>query len=86
MIITEALEENILKPLGTTRANSWLCDLLPESRLNPNQRNAIENYYNPLINEYNLNHVTIPSVPSIFCNERRCDEITRKSGNQKQKK
>ena len=33
-----ALDKLFLEPLGLSRANSWLCDLLPESRVNPAQR------------------------------------------------
>ena len=32
-----ALNDLFLKPLGHSREQAWLCDLLPESRVNPNQ-------------------------------------------------
>lgn len=38
---SKVLNDNILKPLGVTRENTWLCDMLPESRLNPNELNVI---------------------------------------------
>lgn len=31
------LDKYILKPLGITRDDTWLCDMLPECRLNVNQ-------------------------------------------------
>ena len=56
-----ALDKLFLKPLGLTRENVWLCDLLPYSRLNENQRKAIEeNYTKELISKYNLTPATIP--------------------------
>ena len=55
-----ALDELILEPLGFTRAEAWLCDLIPYSCVNPNQRKAIINNYEPFIEQYNL---PIPSVP-----------------------
>ena len=73
----KVLDENILAPLGYTRKEAWLCDLLPEARLNPAQIKAIESKYNPLIEKYSLNPVTVPKRPSAFCNRQRADEITK---------
>ena len=70
------LEENILKPLGINRNMAWLCDLLPESRINPNQHKVICEKYNPLIKKYNLNEVTVPLVERNFCDDDRRKEIT----------
>lgn len=44
----KVLDENILAPLGYTRADAWLCDCLPETRLNPSQVKVIRDRYNPL--------------------------------------
>ena len=33
----KVLDENILAPLGFTREDAWLCDCLPETRINPSQ-------------------------------------------------
>lgn len=55
-----ALDDLYLKPLGLTRNDTWLCDLIPETRLNPNQKNAINRHYKPLMKEYDLPKVTIP--------------------------
>ncbi|MEI7423437.1 MAG: hypothetical protein WCK18_15140 [Prolixibacteraceae bacterium] len=55
-----ALDEQYLKPLQLNRTNTWLCDLIPETRLNPHQKNAINRFYKPLTKKYNLPKVTIP--------------------------
>ena len=72
----KVLDEDILKPLGFTREDAWLCDMLPETRLNPNQVKVLKEKYNPLIEQYGLNEVTIPRRPNAFCDSRRCNEIT----------
>lgn len=48
----KALDELFLKPFGYTRKDAWLCDLLPYSRINPNQQKAIEKHYTPLIKKF----------------------------------
>ena len=70
------LDENILAPLGFTRADAWLCDCLPETRINPSQAKVIREKYNPLMEAYKLNPVTIPARPSAFCTRERSKEIT----------
>lgn len=70
------LDEHILAPLGYTRKDAWLCDLLPETRLNNNQQVFIENiYYKEYREKYGLNEVTIPKRPTRFCDKERCQEI-----------
>ena len=71
----KVLDEHILAPLGFTRSDAWLCDCLPETRLNPSQAKVIRDRYNPLVEEYELNEVTIPKRPSSFCDEKRAEEI-----------
>ena len=71
----KVLDEDILKPLGITRNEAWLCDLLPESRINPNQDKVIREKYNPLIKRYGLNEVTIPLEDGKFCDEKRRGEL-----------
>lgn len=72
----KVLDENILAPLGYTREDAWLCDCLPETRINPSQAKAIREKYDPLIAHYGLNPVTIPARPSAFCDQKRSEEIT----------
>ena len=72
----KVLDEHILAPLGFTRKDAWLCDLLPETRLNKNQQDFIDNIYNKDYRDrYGLNEVTIPKRPSRFCDKERCKEI-----------
>lgn len=57
----KTLDDKYLLPLGLTREDVWLCDLLPSSRINPNQRKAIDKYYQPLVDQFNLPECTIPN-------------------------
>lgn len=70
----KVLDEHILSPLGFTRKDAWLCDLLPETRLNDGQISALEKYEKERV-KYGLNEVTIPKRPSNFCDKERCKEI-----------
>jgi len=70
-----ALDQMYLNPMGCDRSNSWLCDLVPHSCLNSNQLKAIQQHYNPLIEEYNLPVPNIPPVPKELANEKRRQEI-----------
>ena len=45
----KVLEQNILLSLGYTRADAWLGDCLPETRINQSQARAIKERYHPLI-------------------------------------
>lgn len=75
------LDKNILAPLGLNRQDVWLCDLLPEARLNSNQINRILKSYDPLKAQYGLNEVTVPPRPKdgedSFCNAERAKEVTK---------
>ena len=73
----KVLDKNILEPLGYKRSDAWLCDCLPETRINPSQAKVIRERYNPLIEAYGLNPVTIPNRPNVFCDQKRSEEITR---------
>lgn len=55
-----ALDKLFLTPLGYNRDDAWLCDLLPESRVNENQRIVIDKFYKPIVKKYNLAESTIP--------------------------
>lgn len=70
----KTLDEYYLTPLGTNRDDTWLCDLLPESRLNKHQVNALKKHYsNDVIKKFNLPPVTIPhfSVRELDSDKRR---------------
>ena len=69
------LEQKFLNPIGLSRENTWLCDLLPQSRLNQNQIKAISKHYTPeIIEKYGLTPVTIPK----FDKKELNSEIRRK--------
>ena len=51
----KVLDEHILVPLGFSRKDAWLCDLLPETRLNTSQIRAIHQKYEPMAKLYGLN-------------------------------
>lgn len=70
-----ALDELFLKPLNLCRQSTWLCDLLPESRVNEKQRLAIDKHYSvDLIDKY---HLPLPTVP-IFDTAELNSESRRK--------
>ena len=71
----KVLDEQILAPLGFSREDAWLCDLLPESRINSGQKKAIERCYNKHIGQYGLKSVTVPERKSKFCDAQRAAEI-----------
>jgi hypothetical protein len=70
-----ALDELIIKPLGITREDTWLCDLVPHSCMNPAQKRTIEKNYLPLVEAYGLPLPTFPTVPRKLTTETRRDEI-----------
>ena len=72
----KVLDEMILAPLGYCRKDTWLCDCLPEARLNAGQMQVIRERYEPIRRQYGLNEVTVPPRPDRFCDEARCREIT----------
>lgn len=66
-----ALDSKFLNPLGVARSNTWLCDLLPESRCNPKQRAAIEREYDSRCETFGLPAYNFPSVPDVLASEDR---------------
>ena len=71
-----ALDELFLEPLGLDRSNTWLCDLLPYSRVNPSQRKAIDEVYEKARKKYGLNEATIPDFDKAeLKSETRREEI-----------
>ena len=70
-----ALDERYLKPLGVTRADVWLCDLVPHSCMNAGQSNAIEREYCPLMGKLDLPAVKWPTLPKKLTGQQRIDEI-----------
>jgi uracil-DNA glycosylase len=70
-----ALDEKILEPLGYSRDDAWLCDLVPYSCQNNNQRDALDKSYVPIQAEFGLPVCSIPQVPKILTDENRRNEI-----------
>ena len=54
------LDKSYLQPLGLTRDDVWLCDIIPYTRINRNQKAAIKKHYKPITKKYNLPKCTIP--------------------------
>jgi uracil-DNA glycosylase len=80
------LDEKFLKPLGYARKDAWLCDLLPESRVNPQQKKAIETHYLPVCSKFNLPKPTIPDFNQAELNsEKRREEILQEIKDSKAK-
>ncbi|MBL7950217.1 MAG: hypothetical protein JNM62_00740 [Flavobacteriales bacterium] len=70
------LDDLFLRPLGFDRRTSWLCDLLPESRMNPIQAKAIDRAYRPCMAQFNLPEPTVPAFRKAESNtDIRRDEI-----------
>lgn len=73
-----ALDELFLQPLGITRDDAWLCDLVPHSCCNTKQEKAIRREYEPRMKEYNLPSVNLPRLSEIMTDakmEERRKEI-----------
>jgi hypothetical protein len=70
-----SLDECFLIPLGISREDAWLCDIVPRSCRNPKQDTAITEKYVPLMKKYNLPEASLPSVPNPLCDDKRRDEI-----------
>ncbi len=80
-----ALDDLILKPLGLSRADAWLCDLVPHSCVNPAQSKAIERAYSSAAKKHGLPKPTVPPVPTALTDEKRrgafCDELQESGAN-----
>lgn len=70
-----ALDRLFLEPLGCSRADAWLCDLVPHACLNREQQQAVAEHYEPMARQHGLPPVTIPPVPGSFTNAARRREI-----------
>jgi len=70
-----ALDDQILKPLCLSRADAWLCDLVPHSCMNPSQKKAIDDHYVPIAKRYKLPTPSVPCVPTKLADDERRREI-----------
>jgi hypothetical protein len=69
------LDTLYLAPLGYSRTDAWLCDLVPHSFMNANQKTAIETSYNPVREKYSLPVASIPEKPDNLIDANRLNEI-----------
>ncbi len=72
-----ALDRLFLEPLGLSRDEAWLCDLVPHSCMNPSQREAIKRAYAPRMQEHGLPEVSIPAVPAQLADDGRRKAILK---------
>jgi uracil-DNA glycosylase len=81
------LDEKFLRPLRFTREDAWLCDLLPESRVNERQREAIDKHYNEKFRiKFNLSKATVPNFKKSELNSKeRREEILQEIRDSKAK-
>ena len=70
-----SLDSDFLVPLGVTRSDAWLCDLVPHTCLNTSQLRAIKRAYVPRREALKLPSVDLPLVPKGFANDKRRHEI-----------
>lgn len=74
-----SLDKLFLTPLGLDRKSTWLCDLLPESRVNESQRKAIDKHYtDAIIKQFKLSPASIPNFDKAELNSQaRREEILK---------
>ena len=70
-----SIDEHFLGPLGLTRDDAWLCDLVPHSCMNTAQANAVKNHYARLVMEMGLPPVEWPDVPVPLANDARLTQV-----------
>lgn len=70
-----ALDKLFLLPLGLTRKDAWLCDLVPHSCMNPSQKRALERDYDPLIPQLGLPAYAWSEPPRMLATEERRSAI-----------
>jgi hypothetical protein len=73
-----SMDDDFLAPLGLTRKDTWLCDLVPHTCLNAGQLAAILREYEPRRKACGLPGVDLPAVPRSFADaERRVEGSPR---------
>jgi uracil-DNA glycosylase len=70
-----ALDEKILHPIGIDREDAWICDLVPHSCMNPQQKKALTERYVDKAKAAGLPELNWPSVPHILSDEERRQNI-----------
>jgi uracil-DNA glycosylase len=62
---SRVLDSHILEPLGLKRNDAWLCDCVPQSRVNPSQFAAVQKHYQPLVEKGIVQPATVPPAKAI---------------------
>jgi len=70
-----SLDADYLRPLGVSRQDAWLCDMVPHTCLNSSQAAAIKREYEPRRQKLGLPPVVLPPVPRVFADKSRRAEI-----------
>ena len=70
-----SIDKDFLEPLGLTRDDAWLCDLVPHSFMNNCQAKAISEHYTPLVEQFTLPPVNWPTRPAQLIDVTRRKEI-----------
>ena len=70
-----ALDSLILEPLQLSRKQTWLCDLVPHSCVNPSQQKAINRAYLTVSRDFNLPIPSVPGIPKNLADNKRRNEI-----------
>ena len=70
-----SIDEDFLQPLGLTRADAWLCDLVPHSCMNRGQADAVRRAYAPRVEPLGLPRIDWPRPPDEYANSARREEI-----------
>jgi len=73
----KALDELFLMPLGLSRDDAWLCDLVPHSCKNEKQVIALQREYDPVRESLGLPNYDWPSLPRKLTDPVRRMEIER---------
>ncbi len=70
-----SVDEDFLEPLGLTREDAWLCDLVPHSCMNESQATAITERYVPVVEQFALPPVNWPTRPTKLTDGARREGI-----------
>lgn len=71
----KSIDEDFLEPLGLTREDAWLCDLLPYSCMNKRQAAAVSRCYAPFVARLRLPPAIWPVLPDELTDAARREEI-----------
>lgn len=71
----QTLDDQYLTPMGLTRADVWLCDLVPHSCMNNGQRDALEARYIKNARDWGLPDFHWPKLPNVLATPERRAEM-----------